>query len=243
MSSHLLKTLQISYPRGVPMDTDSLRRWRVSSSLAHQYVKSGWLERLGRGVYMFAGDMLARDATTRFVGQNIKGFHVGGKTALARHGYGQNVSHLETLQLWGVGYHSLPQWFTARFPARYSGTKLFDDSMATDYCLAVLPEAPQGPLVASPERALLEMLSDVGVKQEAAEARQIMESIRSLRIPILRHLMEHCGMVKAVRLCVSWAEEFGLAWADEARAAAAGKLGTGRWIRRLANGTNLIIKP
>lgn len=49
--------------------------------------------------------------------------------------------------------------------------------------------------------------------------------------------------MKATRLCVVWAEELGLPWAGAAREAAAGRLGQGRWIRRLKDGRLLIGVP
>ncbi len=224
------------------MDTGDLRRYGVSSALAHGYVKSGWLVRLGRGAFMFAGDTLGRDASVVFLGRKITGLHVAGRTALAWQGFQQNMAHQETLCLQGEARAVLPGWFTERFPARYTAPALFDAELPAGFGLAQLPEAPTGPLVSGPERALLEMLSEVGVQQEAAEARGIMESVRQLRLRELAVLLKSCRMVKAVRLYVVWAEELGLPWAAAARVAAAGKLGTGRWIKRLKDGSTLILK-
>jgi hypothetical protein len=87
------------------------------------------------------------------------------------------------------------------------------------------------------------MLSEVGVHQEVDEARHIMESVRQLRTATLCRLLESCRMVKAVRLCVGWAKELELPWATQAREAAKGKMGTGRWVTRLKDGSTLILKP
>jgi hypothetical protein len=106
-----------------------------------------------------------------------------------------------------------------------------------------MSEFPSGPRVSSPERALLEMLSEVGVYQELEEARAIMENVRQLRSLQLRLLLSHCRMVKAVRLCVAWASELDLPWAGHAREAASDRMGSGRWITRLKNGNTLILKP
>lgn len=223
------------------MDTGDLRRYGVSSASAHGYVKSGWLVRLGRGAFMFAGDRLGRDASLVFLGRKIPGLHVAGRTALAWQGFQQNLAHQETLCLQGEARAVLPGWFRERFPARYAAPALFDADLPARFGLAVLPEAAAGPMVSVPERALLEMLSEVGVQQEAGEARGIMESVRKVRMKELAVLLKHCRMVKAVRLCVVWAEELGLPWAAEAREAAAGKLGTGRWIKRMKDGSTLIL--
>jgi hypothetical protein len=243
MTTSLIKTLQTAEPRGVPLDTATLQSHGISSALAHDYVKSGWLERLGRGVFMFAGDELERDPTLRFLERKLPGLHVAAKTALAWHGFRQNVPHREILILWGSRKDSLPSWFVERFPARFSSARLFDDQLPAGSGLANLPDSPDGPRVSAPERALLEMLSEVGVHQPIEEARAIMESVRQLRVRQLTTLLEHCRMTKAIRLCVVWAEELGLPWAEKARDAVGGKTGGSRWVRRLKDGHTLILKP
>lgn len=245
MASNLIKSLLTSGRRGRPLATEDLCRLGISSALAHQYVKSGWLERLGRGMFMFVGDQLQRDPSLVFLEQRIPGLHVAARTALAWHGHRQNVARreTETLVLWGSRKGALPDWFLDRFPARYSSARLFDDTLPLGCGLAPLPESPDGPTVSVPERALLEMLSEVGVHQELEEARGIMESVRQLRSRELATLLQHCQMTKAIRLCVNWAEEFGLPWAEMAREAAAERMGRGRWVRRLKDGSTLILKP
>jgi hypothetical protein len=136
----------------------------------------------------------------------------------------------------------LPEWFTKRFPARYVNRHLFDSSLAANFGLQSLPETPSGPAVSVPERALLELLSDVGVGQGLEEARNIMEGVRSPRLDVLGALLKHCPRVKVVRLCVQWAEELNLGWAAEARKLA-GPRGRNRWFGKLPDGTTLILKP
>jgi hypothetical protein len=50
-------------------------------------------------------------------------------------------------------------------------------------------------------------------------------------------------MTKAIRLCVVWAEELGLPWAEQARDAVGGKTGSSRWVWRLKDGHTMILKP
>jgi len=190
---------------------------------------------------MFAGDQLARDASLKFLETKISGLHVAAKSALSLHGFRQNVAFQETTILWGSQRAILSQWFQERFTARYSNSRLFGEDLPAGFGLAPMPESPDGPLVSAPERALLEMLSEVGVWQEVEEARGIMENVRNLRTHELGILLENCRMIKAVRLCVLWAEEFGLSWAASARESATPKLGTKRWIKRLKNGRTLIL--
>ena len=90
-----------SLPRGAPVDARVLRELGASSSLASHYVRSGWLARLGRGVFMFPGDQLEAAAAVKFLGRHLPGLHVGGKTALAWRGVRHNVGPRERLVLWG----------------------------------------------------------------------------------------------------------------------------------------------
>lgn len=210
--------------------------------MASHYVRSGWLVRLGRGMFMFPQDVLQAGPSIKVLARHLPGLHVGGKTALAWRGIRHNVGPRERLELWGDLPASLPSWFTQRFPGRYVARKLFDAKIARDFGLQPLPETPDGPLVSVPERALLELLAEVGARQGIEEAKNIMEGLRSPRLEVLGPLLEHCPRVKVVRLCVQWAEELKLEWAAEARRLA-GPRGRGRWLSRMPDGSTLILKP
>ncbi len=243
MPKEQIKKLLTTLPRGAPFDTATLAGLGIAPDLAHHYVKSGWLEKLGRGVFMFTGDTLHQDATLGFLAKRIPGLHLAAKTSLARHGFRHNVAQDEVTILWSDRPNALPEWFQNRFPSRYSTLRLFDEDLPPGFGISTLPDNPDGPHVSEPERALLEMLSEVGVHQEVDEARNIMEGVRQLRTVRLAKLLSACRMVKAARLCVVWAEELGLPWAAKAREAAKGKMGTGRWVGRFKDGSTLILKP
>jgi hypothetical protein len=225
------------------VDTARLRDLGISPALASHYVRAGWLTRLGRGMFMFPNDELAVAPTLAVLARHVPGLHVGGKTALAWRGIRHNVATREKLILWGQDSRPLPAWLTQRFASRYVARKLFDGALATDFGVQPLPETPHGPLVSVPERALLEMLSDVGTPHQGLEeARNIMEGVRTPRLDVLGTLLKHCTRIKVVRLCVQWAEESSLEWAAEARRLA-GPRGRGRWLTRLPDGTTLVLKP
>lgn len=238
----LLKSLQVTVPRGAPFDHQQLAKLGVSSALAHHYSKSGWLKRLGRGVFMFPNDTLRQEDCLKFLSRQTPGFHVGGKTALAWRGIRHNVSVREPLSLWGEGRASLPEWFQNVFPSRYTARNPFSSRLPKNFGLQPLPETPDGVLVSVPERALLEMLSEVGIHQGIEEARNIMEGARSLRPEVLTTLLKNCRRVKVVRLCVTWAEALDLPWAATARRASRKRSGHGRWTHRLKDGTFLLLK-
>jgi hypothetical protein len=238
-----IKALQGAFPRGTPFDSEQLGDLGVSSALAHHYLKSDWLARLGRGVFMFPNATLRREDSLSFLSRHVEGLHVGGKTALAWRGIRHNLPAREPISLWGEGKAVLPLWFTERFPARYTARNLFSPRLPKGFGLQPLPETPDGVLVSEPERALLEMLAEVGVHQGIEEARNIMEGIRSLRTDTLATLLKHCQRVKARLLCVRWAEELNLPWASAVRAGAGTRRGQSRWTARLKNGTILNLKP
>lgn len=240
---NLIKKLQTSLPREAPFDHRKLAQLGISSALAHHYVKSGWLARLGRGVFMFPNDQLSREACLVFLAGQIEGLHVGGKTALAWRGIRHNLPAREPLLLWGGEKAALPAWFSQRFPACYTARNLFTTKLPANFGLQPLPESPEGALVSVPERALLEMLSEVGVHQGIEEARNIMESARALRPEVLANLLKQSVRIKVRRLCVNWASELKLPWAAAAKAAVGKGGGTSRWTARLKDGTTLVLKP
>ena len=55
-----------------------------------------------------------------------------------------------------------------------------------------IAERPEGPLVSAPERALLELLSEIGQSEEVEEARNIFEMLFTLCVGVLSTLLQHC---------------------------------------------------
>lgn len=82
-------------------------------------------------------------------------------------------------------------------------------------------------------------ISEVGVHQGVEEARNIMEGIRSLRTEKLAALLKHCQRVKVQLLCVRWAEDLRLPWANAAREATGNRHELRHWAFRFKNGTAL----
>ena len=236
---NLLLGLQNTVPRGAPFDTRTLKELGISSALASYYTKNGWIKRLGRGVFCFPNDRWNQEFCIKLLGGAFDGLHVGGKTALAWQGYRHNIATRERIVLWGKDRACLPAWFTAEFPARYVSKQLFSSALPAGFGLQPLPEQPNGPLVSVPERALLELLSEIGQAEGIEEARNICETLTSLRRDVLSTLLQNCESIKVSRLCVKWAKELGLSWAEAAREAARNNLGLGRWSGRLRDGSKL----
>src|SRR6218665_2849809 len=107
----------------------------------------------------------------------------------------------------------LPVWFTDRFPARYVHARLFDwpDTTLADKTLLIPPGLPDGLRAAAPERVVLELLYEAGVRQSLEEVRNIFDSLRSPR----KELLSCCTSVKTVRLFLTWARETGVVGGGE----------------------------
>lgn len=204
--------------------------------------QGGWLERLGHGVYILPGDQLNRDASLARLAQSVPGLHVAGKTALAWRGVRHNLAVKERLILWGDKPAALPSWFTSAFPADYQATHLFDRGLDANVGVAPLPGARLDVPVSTPERALLELLSDVGKGQELEEARHLVEATRTLRRPVLDELLSHLTRIKVARLAHALAEALELSWVDLARKHSERLGGGSRWVSTTKSGERLNLK-
>lgn len=241
-SDFSFKALLAKIPRGQPLSTRWLLAHGLSAKHAARLAKSGWLRRLGHGVYLLPNDTLDRDASLATLMALVPGLHVGGKTALAWRGVRHNLAVKETLTLWGSKPAQLPAWFTAEFPAHYQATQLFDPATPSALGIAPLPAARTDVPVSTPERAVLELLSDVGKRQTLEEALHLLESARTLRQPVLDELLLHLTRIKVVRLAYDLADELDLPWKAVAQKHSRRLGGGARWVAVGKTGERLDLK-
>src|SRR3990167_2824022 len=236
-----LNSLYTRLPPGMPLTSEDLAALGISADLAVHYVRAGWLTRLARGVFCRPNDTLALHPSLTLLQRRLKGLHVGGKSALDWYGVRQYVAQLPVLQLYGWAAGRLPEWFTERFPAEYHRKRLFDEQPGDLLHAGPFEKRSGAPQVSAPERALLELLSDVGVRQPLQEARELLESAYSLRVDLLRELLQRCTSVKTVRLCLQLGREASLPWAAKLDPVSL-PMGSDRpWVPRSADGL-LVLK-
>ena len=240
--SVLFRQALAALPRGTPLSTQLLRDRGLTAKQVGRLAESGWLRRLGRGVYLLPGDELSREATLAWLGTQVPGLHVAGNTALGWRGVRHNLAFKERLVLWGDAPARLPAWLTTAFPAAYQATHLFDDTLPPGLGLAPLPGGRSDVLVSAPERAMLELLSDVGRSQGIEEARHLVEGARSLRVEVLDTLLAHLKRIKVARLAHSFAEDLDLPWAGLARRHSERLGGGKRWVSATKTGERLNLK-
>jgi len=240
--SFSFKRVLSELPRGEPLSTAALLTYGVSAFRASALARTGWLTHLGRGVYMLPGDTLTRDGSLAYLGHHVPGLHVGGKTALAWRGIRQNITFREVLTLWGDEPKRLPGWFTQRFASRYQSTQLFDGELPVGFGLQSIPNGRPEILVSVPERALLELLSDVGKAQSLQETRQLVESLRTLRKKTFDKLLAHMTRIKVVRLAELLGREFDLPWAAAAKRHSQRIGGGKRWVTIAKSGERIDLR-
>ncbi len=214
----------------------------ISADLAVHYARAGWLERLARGVYKRPGESLQLLPSMVVLQHQIAGLHVGGKTALEWYGIRQYVSQQPVLYLYGWVAARLPEWFTQHFPGEYHRQRLFDDQPKQMLGVARFENRDNAPLVSIPERALLELLADVGVRQPLQEAKEIMEGAHNMRADVLVKLLKRCTSVKTVRLCLMLARDLSLPWAGKLDRATLPRGSARPWISKSRDGL-LVLKP
>ena len=232
-----LKNLYRILKPGTPVTSQELTELGISNDLAVHYVRAGWLNRLARGVFLRPESPPELSPSLRLLERRVAGLHVGGKSALEWHGFRHNLSHKVPLQLYGAESASLPPWFTKHFPESYHRLRLFEEE-DPQALVRVRPfqDEKGAPLVSDPERAVLELLSQVGVRQPLQEARDLLESTPWLRAAVFQELLARCKQVKTVRLCLTLGRELALPWAVKLDAS---RLPTGsskRWVGRTKEG-------
>ena len=227
---------------GAPLATEDLARLGISPRLAWHYAHTGWLQHLGRGVYAKPGDQLALNPSLVLLQRTFQGLHVGGKSALDWYGYRHYVARAPTTHLYAWSSGRLPTWFTERFSVAFHRKRLFRET--PDNLLYVTPfeKRASEPNVSEPERAVLELLSEVGSRQPLQHARELLEETHTLRAGVLDELLHHCTSVKTVRLCLQLGHELDLPWASKLNP---DDLPTGSrrdWVTRTPEGV-LVLKP
>ena len=237
-----LNTLYTRLAPGAPLTPEDLSALGISADLAVHYVRSGWLTRLARGVYCRPNDPPTLYPSLLLLQRKFDGLHVGGKSALDWYGLRQYVSQQPKLTLYGWTAGRLPEWFTARFPADYHRNRLFDERPGAMLHVGPFEQRSGAPQTSAPERALLELMSDVGVRQSLQEARELVESTYSLRADVLRELLQRCTSVKTVRLCLQLGREGSLPWVRKLDPATLPTGSNRAWVARSGEGL-LVLKP
>jgi len=215
-TSSKINQLLKKWPPGAVAVLPWLEKQGVYQQLVHEYEKTSWLRRVGRGAYARAGDKVEWTGGLYAIQEQLGlPIHAGGKTALQMQGYAHflPLGKGTTVSLFGLPDVKLPAWFKQYrwgVKIRYITTNLF------------IGEANQGLTkkemgfyavsVSAPERAIMEVLYLVPKEESYEEARLLMEGLTTLRPRLMQTLLEHCSSVKVKRLFMVLAESCRHSW-------------------------------
>jgi hypothetical protein len=220
------------------LDLDVLQHIGISSQRAASYARNGWLNRVARGIYAFPNNELSLAVGCSYLERQNACLHLGGSSALR-----EVYENDPPLVLWGDNRASLPRWFTERYPVRYVYARLFDWSGEINLRTSTL-ERRGGVLRSVPERALLEMLYEVGSSRDLLKARECFYAAGEVCPLASGQLLQCCTSVKAVRLYLRLARQARLLDVDELLGLWDIQVGSERrWISRFKDGTTLCLGP
>ena len=214
-SSKINQILKI-WPSGSVAVLPWLEKQGVYQQLIHEYEKTSWVRRVGRGAYARAGDKVEWTGGLYALQEQLGlPIHAGGKTALSMQGYTHFLPMGEgtTVTLFGLPNVKLPMWFKQYrwgVKVRYTTTSLFVGK--GDHGLTRKDMGFYSVSVSTPERAMMEVLYEVPKKESYEEAKLLMEGLTTLRPRVVQALLEHCASVKVKRLFMVLAESSRHAW-------------------------------
>jgi len=211
-----LNRLLRAWPQGTVAVSPWLEKQGAYQQLLHEYEKSGWIERIGQGAYIRAGDAVEWTGGLYALQNHLKlPVHVAAKTALQMQGYAHflPLGKGRVVTLFGTPGTRLPTWFRRYdwgVKLRYVTTKLFAD--VPDAGLTTKTLGTWAITLSAPERAMMEVLHLVPSKETFEEASLLMQSLTTLRPRSVQSLLEQCQSVKVKRLFMFLAESHNHAW-------------------------------
>lgn len=204
-----------SHPTGAVMISSWLTERGYSLDLQKRYRKSGWLDSIGSGAMIRAGDEVSYEGGIHALQKQLKfSVHPGGRTALTILGRSHYLEMApQKIVLFGAPDENLPAWFLNH-----------DWGIRVEYHRSSFLPAHLGLVdvdlktfsikVSGAARAVMECLYLAPGKQDLLECYEIMEGLNNLRPDHVQPLLEGCSSIKVKRLFVYMAEKAGHAWLD-----------------------------
>jgi hypothetical protein len=201
---------------GTPLLSAYLAKSGISRNLQQYYARSGWLENVGHGAYIWPGDELDWQGVIHSLQAQLDmPVHVGARTALALAGYAHflRAAGEDDIFLFSSRKRDLPMWIS-RTPCCKNFKLSYTSFLPGDALgLSDIPHKTFTLRVSCPERAMLETLYLTPKKVGYIEAYHLMENLTTLRPRILNELLSICGSVKVKRVFSLFADKAGHSWA------------------------------
>lgn len=180
----------------------------------YSYMKSGWLDRISKGVYYMHGvNPTLMAAVSSYNTQLGKSCIVGAYTALELRGYSHYLSMGKPMAyLFTDKTNKLPSWLLKGnwdMTIKYMTTSFLGDELLGVETTII---DQHNLLVSSPERAILECLNLPDASSSLLDIYYIMEGLTTLRPKLVQSLLESCTSQKVKRLFLYMAEKAGHPW-------------------------------
>ena len=190
----------------IPFFYKYLKEKGYSSQLIYQYVKSGWLDKIGPGVYKKRGKRLDPILIIKAMQEQLnKNLHIGAQSALFLLKKSHYIKFNNTYNIFYSNFR-LNKWLTSLKYFDFIKSNIFKDNIQG------FTKIENGPKISSLERAFIEMASLIPSNASFDEMIKTMELTPNLRSQLIQELLENCTSVKAKRLFLYTAETISHKW-------------------------------
>lgn len=208
-----INSIQAEVLPGGVLTTSWMESRRISRTEQTKYVKSGWLVRLGKGVYRLSASAPTLFGTLASLSsQQAFRYHIGASTALELQGYSHYVSMgRPQVYLFTSLDCRLPGWIKKtdwQMDVHESCSNVFGEQTG----ITTIDVDGVSLAVSSPELALMECLLLYPEYYNLMDVYYLMESLTTLRSSLVSQLLEECSSVKVKRLFLYMAEKAGHPW-------------------------------
>lgn len=215
MASKINQLLK-EWPRGTVATASWLSKRGVYRQLSRQYVLNEWLQPVGRGAFLRAGEVVdwlgATYALQKQLGLSV---HPAAGTALMLKGLGHFVPMGKDAEVlvFSERAETLPRWFLQHpwgVTIRHGTPGLFNSSDPTGF--TELQHGDFSVRISAPERAILETFHLATTNASIDLALELMRGLTTLRPRIVQSLLETCRSIKVKRAFLWAAELSGHQW-------------------------------
>ena len=214
-----IMNLMLNWPENQLITQKWLDSINISRQLANKYAKTGWIEKIDRGLYKKKNTKIYWESlVARLQNDNILQTHLGANTAIDIHSLNHYISMGDNYHLWlykdEETNKNLPSWFQKSLDSNctlhFMKRKLFDCEIKKSLQTKLVEN--QNLLVSTKERAILELLSLCPQHYSLEYCMFIMENMLSLNPSLLQKLLESCNSDKVKKLFFLLAEHEDHAW-------------------------------
>lgn len=204
---HLLET----WPMHTAIHKEWLQDNGISRDLVRRYISSNWLEYVNKKMFIRPKDTVEWSGVLWGL-QQIRPFHIGGKTALELQGQSHFVKFKENfVYLYSQRNFKLPIWlktYGSNIKIINIRTSLFD----TNIGLKDHDFGEYNLTISNPARALCEYIYSIEKYHDYDEAYYLMENLSFINVELMQEILEACNSIKVKRLILCLAKLQNVNW-------------------------------